>query len=110
MLNLLLIFIGLPSILFAVWVVVGLYKRQIGQLTEQKLKPKWWLGVCADFSNMVGIPVGIIRLFILYYTPVFLGPIFYFLYYWMLQNRAPEVPLPAKPIPTITKIDSHHYP
>ena len=48
---------------------------------ERPKQRKWWFGVCADFSETVGIPFSIVRLFVLLYIPVRLGPVFYFIYY-----------------------------
>ncbi len=76
---------------------------------ERPKQRKWWFGVCADFSEKEDIPVSIVRLFVLLYIPVRLGPVFYFIYYWVIRNREP---LPLKSLERdlqISKIKIHYY-
>jgi len=101
--------IGLSSLIFALWTAYGLYRRYKGTLPERPKQRKWWYGVCADFSETVGIPVSIVRLFVLFYTPVGLGPVFYFIYYLVIRNKEP-IPLksPERNL-QISKIESHYF-
>jgi len=78
--NLSFLLVGLSSLFFALWTAYGLYRRYKGTLPERPAQRKRWFGVCADFSETVGIPVSIVRFFVLFYTPVGLGPVFYFIY------------------------------
>ncbi len=95
--------------IFAFWTASGLYRRHAGNLPESPVQQKRWLGVCADFSTTVGIPVGFIRFIILLYTPVGLGPVFYFIYYLVIRNKEP-IPLksPERNL-QISKIESHYF-
>ena len=74
--NISFLLVGLSSLLFALWTAYGLYRRYKGTLPERPAKQKKWFGVCVDFSETVGIPVSIIKFFVLVYTPVGLGPVF----------------------------------
>jgi len=83
--NLSFLLVGLSSLFFALWTAYGLYRRYKGTLPERPAQRKRWFGVCADFSETVGIPVSIVRFFVLFYTPVGLGPVFYFIYYLVIR-------------------------
>jgi phage shock protein PspC (stress-responsive transcriptional regulator) len=107
--NYLLLLIGLLSLIFAFWTAYGLYRRHAGNLPESPVQQKRWLGVCADFSTTVGIPVGFVRFIILLYTPVGLGAVFYFIYYFAIRKPATLPPtIPEREL-QITKIESHYY-
>jgi len=101
--------VGLSSLTFALWTAYGLYRRYNGTLPERPKQRKWWFGVCVDFSETVGIPVSIVRFFVLFYTPVGLGPVFYFIYYLVIRNKEP-IPLksPERNL-QISKIESHYF-
>ena len=101
--------VGLSSLTFALWTAYGLYRRYKGTIPERPKQRKWWYGVCADFSETVGIPVSIVRFFVLFYTPVGLGPVFYFIYYLVIRNKEP-IPLksPERNL-QISKIESHYF-
>ena len=107
--NLSFFLVGLSSLLFALWAAYGLYRRYKGTLPERPAQRKRWFGVCADFSETVGIPVSIVRFFVLFYTPVGLGPVFYFIYYLVIRNKEP-IPLKSpEPNLQISKIESHYF-
>ena len=95
--------------MFAFWIMYGLIRRYRGTLPEHPLIKTWWLGVCADVSKMLDIPAGVVRFFVLLYTPLGLGLIFYFIYYWIIINRV-FIPLltPEHEI-QITKIKSYYF-
>jgi len=104
-----LLLIGLLSMMFAFWIMHGLIRRYRGTLPEHPLSKTWWLGVCADVSKTLDIPAGAVRFFVLLYTPLGLGLIFYFIYYWFIINRV-SIPLltPEHEI-QITKIKSYYF-
>ena len=104
-----LLLIGLLSMMFAFWIMHVLILRYRGTLPEHPLSKTWWLGVCADVSKTLDIPAGAVRFFILVYTPLGLGLIFYFIYYWFIINRV-SIPLltPEHEI-QITKIKSYYF-
>ena len=55
------------------------------------------------------IPVSIVKLFVLFYTPVGLGLVFYFVYYLVIRNKEP-IPLKSTERNLqISKIESHYY-
>jgi phage shock protein PspC (stress-responsive transcriptional regulator) len=87
----------------------GLIRRYIRTLPEYPLSKTLWLGVCADVSKTLDIPAGAVRFFVLLYTPLGLGLIFYFIYYWFIINRV-SIPLltPEHEI-QITKIKSYYF-
>ena len=87
----------------------GLIRRYRGTLPEHLPIKNWWLGVCADVSKTLAIPVGAVRFFALLYTPLGLGLIFYFIYYWFIIKRV-FIPLltPEHEI-QITKIKSYYF-
>ena len=76
--------------------------------------PKGWLfGVCADVASILRIPVTVVRLVVLIYTPFVIGLLFYFVYWLILRQRrkrqAVAAQTPQRAPATITKIDSIHY-
>ena len=81
----------------------------MGTLPEHLPSKNWWLGVCAEVSKTLAIPVGAVRFFELLYTPLGLGLIFYFIYYWLTINRV-FIPLltPEHEI-QITNIKSYYF-
>ena len=109
LMNYIFLAIGLPSLFFAILTASGLYRRQTGTLPVRPLQRKWLLGVCTDFSETVGIQVGFVRFIILLYTPVGLGAVFYFIYYFVILNRAVLPPTLPEREPQITIIESHYY-
>ena len=80
----------------------------MGTLPEHPLSKNWWLGVCADVSKMLDIPVGAVMVFVLLYTPLGLGMIFYFIYYWFIINRASILLLTPEHEAQIIKIKSYY--
>ena len=111
LLNTPLLLFGLVTLLFAAWIVVGLIHRHTGMLEERSKRKPWLLGVCEDFSRQVDIPLGVVRLMILLYGVLGIGGLFYLLYYWAMRRRPQVVPEPVvAPTPTVTRIESHHYP
>ena len=104
-----LLLIGLLSVVLAFWIMHGLIQRYMGTLPEHPLSKYWWLGVCADVSKTLAIPVGAVRFFVLLYTPLGLGLIFYFIYYWFIINRVPSPLLTQEHEIQITKIKSYCF-
>ncbi len=101
---------GLISLLFGIWISYGLYRRYHGILPDMPKRRKWLLGVCEDFSRMVGIPLAVMRLFFLLYTPLVFGPALYLIYYLVMRVRSAktQTPVPVSQ-PQITKIESLYY-
>jgi len=64
----------------------------MGTLPEHPLNKIWWLGVYAELSKKLGIHVVTVRFFVPLYTPIGLGLIFCFIYYWFIINRV-SIPL-----------------
>ena len=87
----------------------GLIRRYRGTLPEHLPSKNWWLGVCADVSKTLGIPVVAVRFYVLLYIPLGLGMIFYSIYYWVIINRV-SIPLltPEHEI-QITKYKSYYF-
>jgi len=108
MLNLVLLLVGIPSLLLAIWSVFGLLRR--GRRQQLPARPLF-LGVCADYAHMTGIPVRVIRLYQVFYGLLGIGWIFYGVYYLVMRTRpVPVTPLDSPtPPPKVTKIESHHY-
>jgi len=103
--------LGLLSFLFALWILAGLYRRFRGIIPDRPLPSSLWLGVCADVSLYLEIPVVVIRCFVLLYTPLLFGILFYFVYYWVMQSKKPPATLEEvieKPM-EVTQIESHYY-
>ena len=69
--NLAAVLIGIPSLLFGLLIAYGLIRRFNGNLNDAPQKNCWILGVCEDFSRMVGMPLWLMRVFFLIYTPLF---------------------------------------
>lgn len=105
----LIIVLGFLSLIFGLWTVIGL-SRQNKRAVSKTRKKKWFLGVCADFSQYVGIPLWIVRLYAILFAPFILGIVFYLMYYLVIRNRKePQKPQkPKKPL-QITQMESHHY-
>jgi len=68
-----------------------------------------WLGVCADLSKTLDIPVVVVRFYILFYTTLGLGLIFYFIYYCFIINRVSIPLLTPKHEIQITKIKIYYF-
>ena len=68
-----------------------------------------WLGVCADLSKTLDIPVVVVRFYILLYKPFGLGLIFYFIYYCFILKRVPIPLLTPKQEIQITKIKIYYF-
>jgi len=106
-----LLLFGLVTLIFAMWIAIGLVRHHTGMLEERPKRKTWLLGVCEDFSRQVGIPLGVVRPLILLYGALGIGVLFYLLYYWAMCRRQQALPEPmASPPPTVTRIESHHYP
>jgi len=80
-----------------------------GALPEHPPSKNWWLGVSADVSKTFGIPVIAVRFFVLLYTPLGIGLIFYFIYYWFFINRVSIPPLTPEDEIQISKIKSCYF-
>ena len=108
--NLAAVLIGIPSLLFGLLIAYGLIRRFNGNLNDAPPKNRWILGVCADFSRMVGMPLWLMRVFFLIYTPLVIGPILYILYYIVMRVRKTTPPIEEdKSNLQVTKIESYYY-
>ena len=87
----------------------GLNRRYSRTLLEHLSSKIWWIGVCAYLSKTLGIHVFTISYFVMLYTPLGLGLIFYLIYYWIIINKV-SIPLltPEREI-QITKINSYYF-
>ncbi len=108
MLNGLLLLVGLPSLVLAFWTLYGLATR--GRRPEAPPRKGRLLGVAADYAHVVGMPVWLVRSFLVFYGLMGVGFIFYGLYYLVMRTRPAPIlePPEASPPPTITKIESHY--
>ncbi|MBF0349690.1 MAG: PspC domain-containing protein [SAR324 cluster bacterium] len=104
--NALFLILGALSLIFGVWTLFGLL---FSRRKHRRVSRKWILGVCADFSAWVGIPLWLVRLYALLYAPLILGLLFYLLYYWAMKRRPPPPPVAARPPPEVTKMKSVYY-
>ncbi|GEM_PF-268190 len=84
----------------------GLIRRYSRTLPEHLPSKNWWLGVCADVSKTLGIHVVAVRFFVLLFTPLGLGLIFYFIYYGFIIDRVSILLLTPEYEVQITKIKS----
>ena len=109
LMNYFLLLIGLVSLIFSFWTAYGLYCRHTGTLPERQANRNWWLGVCADFSKTVGIPVSFVRFIILLYSTIGVGVVFYLIYHVIIRNRKVLPPVIPERELQITKIESHYY-
>lgn len=102
--------LGLTALIFGIWTVLGLLFGSRGK--DRKAGKRWFLGVCADFSHLVGIPLGLVRMLTLIYAPFLIGLLFYVLYYYVLGLREKNQPKPQPRLakPQITRMDSLHIP
>ena len=108
--NLAAVLIGISSLLFGLLIAYGLIRRFNGNLNDATPKKRWILGVCEDFSRMVGMPLWLMRVFFLIYTPLVIGPILYILYYIVMRVRRTSAPIEEdKSNLQITKIESRYY-
>ena len=108
--NFVAVLIGIPSLLFGLLIAYGLIRRFNGSLNDAPPKNRWILGVCEDFSRMVGIPLFLIRLFFLIYTPLVIGLILYILYYIVMHVRRTAPPIEEDTSNLqVTKIESLYY-
>ena len=59
---------------------------------------------------MVGMPLWLMRVFFLIYTPLVIGPILYILYYIVMRVRRTVPPIEADTSNLqVTKIESRYY-
>tara|TARA_B100001123_G_scaffold357921_1_gene412405 strand:+ start:502 stop:870 length:369 start_codon:yes stop_codon:yes gene_type:complete len=80
--------IGLLSMVYTFCIIHGwIRKYRRRTLPEHPSSKIWRLGVCADLSKTLGIHALAVTFFVLLYTPLDLGLIFYFIYYWFFINR-----------------------
>jgi len=87
----------------------GLIRRYSGTLLEHLSSKIWWIGVCADLSKTLGIHVVTISYFVMLYTPLGLGLIFYFIYYCFIINRVSILTLTPEHKVQILKIKSYYF-
>ena len=100
------IFLIILPLIFASWTIINLIHKPPYQKPVSK---KWFLGVCSDYSSYVNIPLWVVRLYAIVFSPLIIGPIFYFFYYWILQKRLLKKTTEISKEVIVTKIDSHHY-
>jgi len=86
-----------------------LIRRYRVTIPKHPLSKNWWFGVCADVSKILAIAVRAVRLFVLLYTPIELGLIFYFIYYWFIKNRVSSTPFVPEYEIQISKIKSSYF-
>ena len=108
--NIIAVLIGVPSLIFGLLIAYGLFRRFNGRLIEPPPKKRWILGVCEDFSRMVGMQLWLMRVFFLIYTPLGIGPILYIFYYIVMRVRgsAPSIEEDSRNL-QVTKIESRYY-
>jgi len=87
LINTFYLLIGLLSMVPEFCLIHGLIRRYSRTLPGYPSIKKWRCGVCADLSKKLGIHVVSVRFFVLLFTPLGLGLIFYFIYYWFIINR-----------------------
>ena len=87
----------------------GLIRRYSGTLLGHLSSKIWWIGVCADLSKTLGIHVVTISYFVMLYTPLGLGLIFYFIYYCFITNRVSILTLTPEHKVQILKIKSYYF-
>ena len=108
--NILAVLIGLPSLIFGLWIALGLFLRLNGKLEESPPKKRWILGVCEDFSRMVSMQLWLMRVFFVFYTPLGIGPVLYIFYYIVMRVRSAPPSLKENPSNLqVTKIESRYY-
>ena len=108
--NILAVLIGLPSLIFGLLIALGLFRRFNGKLEETTPKKRWILGVCEDFSRMVGMQLWLMRVFFVFYTPLGIGPVLYIFYYIVMRVRSAPPSLKENPSNLqVTKIESRYY-
>ncbi len=103
--------LGTLALIFGIWTLIGLLKRAFGKAKQRPRRKKIILGVCADFSQLVGIPLWVVRLYALLYAPFLVGIFFYLLYYLVMRLRK-QTPPPLAPTErplSVTKMDTYHY-
>ena len=105
--NAIVLTVATLTLLFGIWTVIGLFFKPPAKSFRERPRKKIILGVCADFSATVGIPLWIVRLYAIVYAPLLLGLVFYLLYYWAIKRRKP--PSPEKKPPAITRMEIHRY-
>ena len=106
LINTFYLLIGLLSMVPIFCIMHGLIRRYRGTLPGHPSSKIWWLGVCADLSKTLGIHVVAVRFFVLLFTPLGLGLIFYFIYYGFIIDRVSILLLTPEYEVQITKIKS----
>lgn len=106
--NTLVLTFGTLTLIFGIWTFFGLAIKPPSQKVRETRRKKIILGVCADFSATVGIPLWIVRLYAVVYAPLLLGLVFYLLYYWVMKRRKPPAPKQKRPV-NVTRMEIHRY-
>ena len=102
--------LGALALVFGVWALIGFLlnmSRKQGKPLEKQ--PKRILGVCADFSAHVMIPVWIVRGYAILYSPFLVGVLFYFCYYWLMSCFRQKAMTSSESDVEVTHITSRHY-
>ncbi len=109
-LTIIIVILGIFLLIFGIWTFLGLLRRKQNRLPNHPKGKRIILGVCADFSMYVGIPLWIVRLYALIYAPFLLGFLFYLLYYLVMKLRkAPSSPIEQERSIHVTRMDIHRY-
>ena len=90
----------------AICIMYGLVWRYRETFPEHLPSKNWWFGVCADVSKTLGIHLIEVKFFVLLYTLLGLGRLFYFIYYGFNINRVSISPLTPEDEIQVTKIKS----
>ncbi|MBF0280582.1 MAG: PspC domain-containing protein [SAR324 cluster bacterium] len=107
--NTALVIFGGLTLIFGIWTFFGLLTNSPKKKQQRRKGKKAILGVCADFSWQIGIPLWIVRIYAVLYAPLLLGIIFYFLYYSVMKLRKPQVPLNEERSVNVTRMEIHRF-
>lgn len=110
--KLMLFVLGTLLLFFGICTLIGLFQLMLGRKPTGTPSKRWLLGVCADFSHLIGIPLWLVRTYAVVFTPMLVGIIFYFLYFLvMLSLRKPAVKAqPDNPRNVnVTRMDTYHF-
>ena len=107
--NTIIVIFGGLTLIFGLWTFFGLFIRTPKRNKQRRKSKKMILGVCADFSWNIGIPLWIVRLYAVVYAPLVLGILFYFLYYFVMKLWKPSDPVIEETPINITRMEIHRY-
>ena len=107
--NTFMILFGGLTLFFGIWTIYGLFFQSPKKRQQRRKGKKIVLGVCADFSSVVGIPLWLVRLYAVVYAPLVLGIVFYLLYYLVMKLRKPISPVLDERSINVTRMEIHRY-